>query len=487
MRVRLLGTGSADGWPNAWCSCASCAAARAGGDVRGTTSALLDDVVLVDCGPDTERGAVRCGADLTGVRVLLLTHAHHDHLAPGALLSRSWALGAGPLHVLGPASAIEACRPWVGPHDPVRLHVVAAGDDVDLGEHGLPGWRLRVHAAAHDVGRDGLTADAVLHDVTSPEGRRVLCAWDTGPLPEATLASVRGAAYDVVLLEETFGHRHDHGTGHLDLATFPVQLRRLREAGAVTGATTVLAVHLGHHNPPGPELDRVLAAWGARAGRDGEVVVAGAAPAPQPAARRTLLVGGARSGKSAEAERRLLDRADVTYVATGADREDDPEWRARVAVHRARRPLSWTTVETGDVAAVLRGAPRGAPVLVDCLALWLAGVLDRARVWDAEPGTPAYAEALAGAQRGVDDLVDAVAATAAHVVLVSNEVGSGVVPAHASGRLYRDLLGTLNARVSAVCDEVDLVVAGRVLPLVAAAPAPPSAAPPLPAPDPEQP
>jgi adenosylcobinamide kinase/adenosylcobinamide-phosphate guanylyltransferase len=308
-----------------------------------------------------------------------------------------------------------------------------------------------------------MTRGALLFDVRTPDGSRLLHATDTGPLPQVTLDAVRDAAYDVVLLEETFGDTSDHGTGHLDLTTFPLEVGRLREIGAITATTDLIAVHLSHHNPP--DLDRVLAPWGARVVDDLTTVTSGPA-APRPAtARRQLLLGGARSGKSHEAERRLLAEPTVTYVATGGTRDDDPEWAARVAVHRARRPPGWQTVETLEVARVLDALRPGDPVLVDCLALWLAGQLDRARVWESDPGSPSHAESIAMLAREIDVLVTAVASTAARVVLVSNEVGSGVVPEHASGRLYRDLLGTLNARVAAVCDDVDLVVAGRVLSL----------------------
>ncbi len=102
-------------------------------------------------------------------------------------------------------------------------------------------------------------------------------------------------------------------------------------------------------------------------------------------------------------------------------------------------------------------------MLVDCLALWLAGTLDRTRAWESEAGTPARAESLAAVERECARLVEAVRVCRADVVLVTNEVGSGVVPEHESGRLYRDLLGSLNARVAAVCDDVELVVAGRPL------------------------
>jgi adenosylcobinamide kinase/adenosylcobinamide-phosphate guanylyltransferase len=279
------------------------------------------------------------------------------------------------------------------------------------------------------------------------------------------MTAVSGAAYDVVLLEESFGTKTDHGTGHLDLTTFPVQLAALREVGAVVDGTDVVAVHLSHHNPRGDELARILGPWGARVVDDLTALTTDGPRVIAPRPRRQLLLGGARSGKSHEAERRLLAHESVTYLATGGERPDDLEWRARVAVHRARRPDEWRTVETLDVASTLASAGVDDAVLVDCVALWLAGRLDAARTWDADPGTPAYAESLAAVTRDCDALVAAVASTTAHVVLVSNEVGGGVVPEHASGRLYRDLLGVLNRRLAEVCDDVDLVVAGRVLPL----------------------
>jgi adenosylcobinamide kinase/adenosylcobinamide-phosphate guanylyltransferase len=224
-----------------------------------------------------------------------------------------------------------------------------------------------------------------------------------------------------------------------------------------------VAVHLSHHNPRGDELARILEPWGARVVDDLTVLSTREPRALVPRPRRQLVLGGARSGKSHEAERRMLARPSVRYVATGGERPDDPEWRARVAAHRDRRPSAWETVETLDVAGVLTAATAADSLLVDCVALWLAGRLDAAHVWDTEPGRPERAESLAAVERACDERVAAVAATAAHVVLVSNEVGGGVVPEHESGRLYRDQLGVLNRRLAAVCDDVDLVVAGRVV------------------------
>lgn len=166
---------------------------------------------------------------------------------------------------------------------------------------------------------------------------------------------------------------------------------------------------------------------------------------------RVLVTGGVRSGKSRHAESLLAGEEAVTYVAPGPVL-DDADWQARVAAHRRRRPAGWTTLETGDLAAALG---HGGPALVDCLGTWLTRVVDEAGLWDA----PADEVAEHVASR----TTAAIAAMGGDVVLVTNEVGLGVVPEHRSGRLFRDLLGTANQRFAAACDEVHLVVAGRVL------------------------
>ncbi|WP_408895853.1 bifunctional adenosylcobinamide kinase/adenosylcobinamide-phosphate guanylyltransferase [Nocardioides sp. R1-1] len=170
---------------------------------------------------------------------------------------------------------------------------------------------------------------------------------------------------------------------------------------------------------------------------------------------KVLVTGGVRSGKSRHAESLLADAPAVTYVAAGP-RYDDADWAARVAAHQARRPVGWSTAETRDVGGMVEAAT--SPVLVDCLGTWLTGVIDDAGLWDAPVA------AIEAHVRGhLDALLAALAATDQAVVLVTNEVGLGVVPEHRSARLFRDLLGTVNQQVAAACDEVHLVVAGRVL------------------------
>jgi uroporphyrin-III C-methyltransferase/precorrin-2 dehydrogenase/sirohydrochlorin ferrochelatase len=170
--------------------------------------------------------------------------------------------------------------------------------------------------------------------------------------------------------------------------------------------------------------------------------------------RKVLVLGGARSGKSAAAEGFLAGCQKADYVATGPPPGPcDTEWAARVALHQQRRPPHWRTVETLDLPAVLRSADP-APVLLDCLSTWLARVMDECAAWDGSPGS---GRELAGR---IDALLKAWRASSRAVVAVSSEVGSGIVPATSSGRRFRDQLGDLNARIAAECDEVWLCIAG---------------------------
>lgn len=176
------------------------------------------------------------------------------------------------------------------------------------------------------------------------------------------------------------------------------------------------------------------------------------------AARTVLVTGGVRSGKSTRAEELLAGCDQVRYVAPGPapEAEEDPDWTARIERHRRRRPSHWETYEGFDLTTAVSGAP-GA-VIVDCLGTWLTSVVDAADAWEGESDA-VLALVLEALRPGLDAVVD-------HphpVVLVTNEVGLGVVPVHRSGRLFRDLLGTVNQRAAEACEQVHLVVAGRVL------------------------
>ncbi|GLZ42667.1 bifunctional adenosylcobinamide kinase/adenosylcobinamide-phosphate guanylyltransferase [Actinokineospora sp. NBRC 105648] len=169
---------------------------------------------------------------------------------------------------------------------------------------------------------------------------------------------------------------------------------------------------------------------------------------------KTLVLGGARSGKSAHAEG-LLSGPSV-YLATARRVPGDTEWDARIATHIARRPKTWLTVEAPDTDTVVAAlAAPELPVLLDDVATWLTGVLDDAGAWESADLDRPRAEAMR--------LVAAVRACPAPVVLVSAEVGLGVVPGTRSGRLFRDELGAVNASLAEVCSDVLLLVAGLPL------------------------
>jgi adenosylcobinamide kinase/adenosylcobinamide-phosphate guanylyltransferase len=309
-----------------------------------------------------------------------------------------------------------------------------------LGMAGPAGWpepdcrcascsRLRTTGARYEPTRvivDGVPLEECSRwevpggfDVRTPRGERLLMAGGPNQCPEP----IPDTVYDFALL---------------DLLGHPEHLGLLRHRGAVTAATEVMAVHVDHRISSPRELERRLSWW--RHPRSGPY--------------RTLLLGGARSGKSVEAELRLAADPSVTYVATGVLRDDDPEWTARIDAHRERRPAWWQTIETADVARTLRTA--SGAVLIDGIGTWLAATMDAWNAWDD-----------AGAiQPRVDELIEAWRTTEAHVVAVSDEVGLSLVPTNSGGRAFRDALGRLNQQLAAESEETALVIAGRVTDLL---------------------
>lgn len=174
-----------------------------------------------------------------------------------------------------------------------------------------------------------------------------------------------------------------------------------------------------------------------------------------PVNKLILVTGGARSGKSSFAEKLAAHLGDSgTYVATCETLDEEME--RRVGLHRERREegrFPWQTIEEPfELAAVLeKAATVGAVVLVDCLTLWLSNWLLR---YEAMP------DAEARVNQEIDKLVDALQHLDGTVIMVTNEVGDGLVPEYPLGRLYRDLAGRMNQRITAICGQVFLVTVG---------------------------
>ena len=337
--------------------------------------------------------------------------------------------------------------------------VGAGGGEAAVASAG--GYRVRRLADARNQGETGGW------DVTGPDGGRLLYPAGPGAVP---VPGQGAAPYDIAFL---------------DLLGEPAQLGLLRARGLITADTVTAVAFADHRVSSEAELQRRCGFWRAELAGDGDAVTtARSAEKGSDTSRapwRVLVLGGARSGKSEQAELRLAGEPDVTYVATGpagtggppgstgspgsagsagsAGPAGDAEWAARVAAHRARRPAWWRTAETTDLAGVLAGA-RGA-LLIDGIGTWLAAVMDECGAWD---GSADSAARLAARIAG---LVGAWRQTAAQVVAVSDEAGLGVVPGTPAGRLFRDELGRLNQALAAESEEAELVVAGRVVPLPA--------------------
>ncbi|NPV87672.1 MAG: bifunctional adenosylcobinamide kinase/adenosylcobinamide-phosphate guanylyltransferase [Anaerolineae bacterium] len=187
--------------------------------------------------------------------------------------------------------------------------------------------------------------------------------------------------------------------------------------------------------------------------------------------RLTLILGGARSGKSAYAQQ-LAEQSGLRVVYVATAQAGDEEMARRIAAHRAARPAVWQTLEAplhvgNSINAFLRAEERnnsspagtGTLVLVDCLTLLASNVIL------ALPDPPAPEDAEAALDAEIDSLLNAYRNSQAEWIIVSNEVGLGLVPPYPLGRAYRDALGRANQRLAAVADRVFFMIAGIPMPI----------------------
>lgn len=189
----------------------------------------------------------------------------------------------------------------------------------------------------------------------------------------------------------------------------------------------------------------------------------------------TLVLGGARSGKSRYAQSLCASSSSVTYVATARaeDGEGDQEMRERIARHRADRPAEWQTVEEPlDLSRAVREAPIEAILLIDCATIWISNLM-----WEFREESAVEQNRLIFVV--IDHLIDDVrrraessinTGIAGEVIIVSNEVGGGLVPEHPVARAFRDLQGFANQRLAQAADNVVYVIAGLPLRLNPEAP-----------------
>jgi adenosylcobinamide kinase / adenosylcobinamide-phosphate guanylyltransferase len=180
----------------------------------------------------------------------------------------------------------------------------------------------------------------------------------------------------------------------------------------------------------------------------------------------TLVLGGARCGKSRYAQSLCDSSSGVIYIATAVNDANDLEMRERIGRHRADRSAEWQTVEEPlDLSRVVLEAPVEATLLIDCATLWISNLM-----WEFREKPAAGQEKLILAE--VDELIEAVrrrtekaiaTGAAGEVVIVSNDVGGGLVPEHPVARAFRDLQGFANQRLAQAADTVVLIIAGLPL------------------------
>jgi len=175
-----------------------------------------------------------------------------------------------------------------------------------------------------------------------------------------------------------------------------------------------------------------------------------------------LITGGARSGKSSFAQELALSSGGpVLFVATAV--AGDEEMRQRIEEHRRRRPAAWHTLEvtTGVSRHITESIGAARVVVIDCVTLLVSNIVNQFLNETGEQADAALSEkAVAGE---IDELIDCIHRTHARFIVVTNEVGMGLVPANQVGRLYRDLLGKANQRLAGQADEVYLMIAGLPL------------------------
>lgn len=181
--------------------------------------------------------------------------------------------------------------------------------------------------------------------------------------------------------------------------------------------------------------------------------------------RLTMLIGGARSGKSALAQQ-LAEAAEQPVVMVATMEAGDEEVRHRIAAHQAARPADWRTVEepVAVVEALCEHAAAGETVILDCLTMWVSNIVMRALPPSGATITD-HDRAVSRATDAARELLGWSLSRRGHLIVVTNEVGSGVVPAYELGRVFRDALGRANAVVAARADRVYHLTAGLAIEL----------------------
>jgi len=264
MKVTILGSGAAEGYPALWCTCAHCADARARGglNLRLRSAALLNDDLLIDCGPDLMQAAARCGLVLASVTTLLVTHSHGDHFDEVNIRLRAAGFRNNDLPkltVYGPAS--------------VALKVSGLAEREDLCVEGIEvrpfqkfrAGRYEVHALPANHG-----TESPLIYVVADSDKKLFYAADTGPIGEDTWLALSEHRFDLVTPEATRGSIGGRDPYHMALMDVVQMRERIEKEGMLKPGGRFIATHFSHHgNPSHEELRQLLGSYGIEPAYDG--------------------------------------------------------------------------------------------------------------------------------------------------------------------------------------------------------------------------
>lgn len=270
MQILFMGTAAGEGIPAPFCQCPVCVHARdAGGpNVRMRTATLVNDDLLLDCGPDLVAAAQQFRVSLTSLETLLITHAHGDHfLASNLILRLPVFRGETPvkaLRIFGPPSVTGRLRrysrwPILSDNASLSFETVRAGQGWQSGQ-----YHITAVSANHHPGRTALLY--IISDGT----HRLFYATDSGPLSESAWQVVaREGPFHAVLMDETMGHSPRHGV-HNNMGSFLQTRARLVDEGLLTESAPFVAFHFSHNgNPPHEELVRYFEPYGVTVAYDG--------------------------------------------------------------------------------------------------------------------------------------------------------------------------------------------------------------------------
>jgi len=223
---------------------------------------MIDNRLLLECGPDLPRSAERHHVLLNEVEHLIVTHGHWDHCSGIPLLIRQWAKVEAPLNVIAPPLALRALQQWVSMDNQIEWIEATPFRPIALGDYVVVPL-LANHEAFGESGILPLITDGDSY---------MLWATDTGPLPGETLRALRGHPLDLIFLDQTWGNFPGPHLDHLNLNSFGETIAQLRECGAVTERTHISPIHMSHRNPSPKVLQEKLLAVGAKLPFDGDVI-----------------------------------------------------------------------------------------------------------------------------------------------------------------------------------------------------------------------